>query len=76
MRSPEWMHLDFCLWSHIEKRLCKTAPSVDETGEAFLKRLRSIALRLPRQLVRSRLLSMQKRINMTAEAKAAHICIN
>ncbi len=76
MRSPEWMHLDFCLWSQIEKRLYETAPSGDETEEAFLKRLRSIALRLPRQLVRSCLLSMRKRINMTAEAEGAHISID
>ena len=76
VRSPEWMPLDFCLWHEIEERFYAKAPSHDETKKQFLKRLRSIAMRLPRQLVRKCLLSMRKRIHMTIEAKGRHIEID
>jgi len=76
VRSPEWMPLDFCLWHEIEERLYAKAPNYDETKKQFLKRLRSIALRLPRQMVRKCLLSMRKRIHMTIEAKGDHIRID
>ena len=47
-RTPSLMPLDYALWSRISKQLMDEAPKGDETKEAFLKRLRKIALSLPK----------------------------
>jgi hypothetical protein len=75
-RSPEWMPLDFCLWHEIEERLYKKKRNTDESLKTFKKRLRLIALRLPRPIVRKCLASMHKRIRLTVKAKGKHIKID
>ena len=72
-RTPEWMPLDFSLWYEIEKRLYEQKKDSTESLSSFKKRLRNIAMSLPRSLVRSCIASMKKRIELTYVAKGKHI---
>lgn len=55
-RTPSLMTLDYPIWQAIVKGVIKTSPKkgteTTETREAFLKRLRGIALSLPKGYVK------------------------
>ena len=75
-RSPEWMPLDFCLWTEIEGRVLAKKVVGPESARTYEARLRRTALKLPRALVRDCLEAVPKRIRMTVEAKGAHIKVD
>ena len=62
------MPLDYTLWDEIEDRaLAKHIPR-DETDEQYLKRLRSVALRLPKELVEKTVMKMKANIEATYQS--------
>ena len=67
-RSPGMMPLDYCLWDEIEGRVLEKRVPGDESKEQYLKRLRSAALRLPRDLVKNTVLRMKANIKATKDA--------
>ena len=71
-RTPEWMPLDYCLWTQIEQRvLAKTVG--DESFKSYRLRLLRTAQALPKRLVTNALLDMRPRIRQTLDSKGAHI---
>ena len=71
--SPDLNPLDFSLWHEIDDRMQKNAPKAVETADAFKKRLRRTALRLPKTVVRKAVLSMPKRIKQVIKATGKSI---
>ena len=68
-RSPGMMPLDFTLWDEIEARaLAKRIPR-DETDEQYLKRLRSVALHLPKRIVKNAVMRMKANIEATYDSE-------
>ena len=68
-RSPGMMPLDYTLWDEIEHRaLAKHIPR-DETDEEYLKRLRTVALRLPKSLVENTIRKMKDNIEATYDSE-------
>jgi hypothetical protein len=70
-RSPGWMPLDFCLWDEIEGRALKKKVTMTESKDAYLARLRRVALSLPPALVKSCLAKMKSNIDATVASEGA-----
>ena len=71
--SPDLNPLDYSLWSAILDRMAERAPKGRETVEAYKKRLRRTALRLPKAVVVKALRNMKKRIHAVYQAKGKDI---
>ena len=71
--SPDLNPLDFSLWDAVEARVLKNAPPKPETAQAYKKRLRRIALRLPRDLVRKAVSNIPTRMRAVIAAKGHNI---
>ena len=67
-RTPSLMPLDFALWSRISKQLMDEAPEGDETKEVFLKRLRKIAMSLPKSYVKKVIARMRPNLKALKDA--------
>ena len=69
-RTPSLMPLDYSIWHTILKGVVKTSPKKGtETRGAFLKRLRGIALSLPKGYVKSVIHRMKDNIQALADAR-------
>ena len=71
--SPDLMPLDFSLWESINAAMDKCAPSERESKDAFQKRLRRVALRLPACVVRKAVKAMKRRAADIHRAGGGHI---
>ena len=58
--SPDLNPLDYSLWSAIDDKALKESKS-GETADAYKKRLRRIALRMPKKVVRVAVEQIKKR---------------
>ena len=58
--SRDLNHLDYSLWAAIEKRMIERAPKRIETVDAYKRRLRPTALRLPKRLIEKAVSAMPK----------------
>ena len=67
-RTPSVMPLDFSIWKAIEMRVVKTAPKTTETKDAFLKRLKSCAQKLPKGYVKKVIARMRKNMQDIVDA--------
>ena len=67
-RTPSAMPLDFSIWKAIEKRVVETAPKTTETKDAFLKRLKSCAQKLPKGYVKSVIARMRPNMQDIVDA--------
>jgi len=67
-RSPGLMPLDYTLWDEIEARVLSQEIPRDETNEQYLKRLRSVALHLPKELVQKTIMKMKDNIQATYDS--------
>ena len=61
------------MWQEIDNRMQENAPKFIETADAFKKRLRRTALRLPKTVVRKAVLAIPKRIKQVIKAKGKSI---
>ena len=75
-RSPEWMPLDYAIWSEIDRRMCSAKISGEETKAQHIARLRRTALSLPKKYVKKVLAQMKPRIQATVHAKGKHIAMD
>ena len=74
-RTPQWMPLDFCIWHEIEKRVLVKNVRGHESFEAYVRRVRSVAMKLPASLVDKCLASMKSRIQAVIDTKGkATVC--
>ena len=71
--SPDLNPLDFSLWEEISKRMVLNAPDHVETVDAYKKRMRLTALRLPRSLVAKTVEAMPRRMEAVVQAKGYSI---
>ena len=71
--SPDLNPLDFCLWDEVSRRMVLNAPKHVETVEAYKKRMRMTALRLPRSLVTKAVESIPRRMEAVVQAKGHSI---
>ena len=71
--SPDLNPLDFFLWDEVDRRMVANAPADVETVEAYKKRLRLTALRLPQRLVAKCVSSMPARMRAVVAAKGHSI---
>jgi hypothetical protein len=71
-RTPEWMPLDFAIWTAVEKRMLQCEPDFTETKDQYLARLRRCALGLPRAYVGKVIERMRKNIQEVKDAKGYH----
>ena len=71
--SPDLNPLDYSLWHEIERRMVQRKPAKVETVEAYKKRLRLVALRLPRRVVLKAVGALPRRIKAVIEAKGNSI---
>ena len=68
-RTPSLMPLDYSIWHRIGQQVVKTSPKKGtETKDAFIKRLRRIALSLPKGYVKSVIRRMKDNIKALADA--------
>ena len=75
-RSPEWMPLDYALWSEIERRMLDAKIVGVETKRQYLARLRRTALGLPKSYIKKVLAQMKPRIQATVQMKGRHISMD
>ena len=66
--SPDLNPLDYSLWAAIEKRMIERAPKRIETVDAYKRRLRPTALRLPKRLIEKAVSAMPKRLREVVAA--------
>ena len=71
-RTPEWMPLDYAVWTAIESKMLTCEPDARETREEYLARLRRCALGLPRAFIRKVIGRMRKNIQEVQNAKGYH----
>ena len=71
-RTPEWMPLDFAVWTEIEQRVLKKNVGA-ESLQSYQLRLRQTAAHLPKQFLSNTLGSIPKRIKATVKSRGAHI---
>ena len=74
--SPDLMPLDYSIWEAIRTRMDKKKIVGKESADAFKKRLRMTALRLPKAVVRQALLNMKTRIKAIYAAEGGRISID
>ena len=68
-RTPSLMPLDYSIWYKIGQEVVRTSPKKrTETKDAFLKRLRRIALSLPKGYIKSVIHRMRDNIKELADA--------
>ena len=65
--------LDYPLWHEIERRMVQRQPAKVETVEGYKKRLRLVALRLPRRVVLKAVGALPRRVKAVIEAKGNSI---
>ena len=70
--SPDLNPLDFCIWAEIEKRALATR-SAAETKTQYQKRLRKVALHMPRSLVRKAVEGIKQRAQDIFDADGKNI---
>ena len=68
-RTPSLMPLDYALWKRICDQLMEESPEGPETKEAFLKRLKHIALSLPKSYVKAVIAKMRPNLKALADAQ-------
>ena len=71
--SPDLNPLDFSLWDAVEARVLGSAPRKPETVQAYKKRLRRIAMRLPVDLVRKAVGGIRARMQAVIAAKGHNV---
>ena len=71
-RSPNWMPLDYAVWTAVEKKALSTAPRGTESKEQYMKRLARCARSLPRGMIRKAIGGMKMRIQETFDNKGYH----
>ena len=71
--SPDLMPLDFTLWESIREAMDKCNPRGRESLAAFKARLRRVALRTPKSVVKKAVEAMKKRAQMIYDADGANI---
>ena len=74
--SPDLNPLDFFLWENITDRMEASAPSGHETIDELKKRMRRVALRTPKAVIRKAILQMSTRIQKVYEEKGGDIDID
>ena len=74
--SPDLMPLDYTLWEEIENRMVYHYMTGKETVDAFKKRLRSVAMRLPHRVITKALRNMKKRILAIHRMRGGRISID
>ena len=68
-RTPSLMPLDYAIWHNIAQQVIATAPKKGkETKDAFMKRLRKIAVSLPNGYIKSVIHRMRDNIQALADA--------
>ena len=70
--SPDLNPLDFSIWAEIERRTL-SGRAASETRAAYKKRLRRVALRMPRSLVRKAVESIKQRAQAIFDADGKNI---
>ena len=71
-RTPEWMPLDYAIWTAIDAKMIECEPDGTETRKQYLARLRMCALGLPRKFIRQTIDRMPKNIREVKDAKGYH----
>ena len=71
--SPDLNPLDYSLWTAVGKRMEENEPKKVETNEAYKKRLRRTALRMPRECVLKAVASMKTRAKAVVLAKGRDV---
>lgn len=71
-RTPEWMPLDYAVWTAIESKMLECEPDGKESREKYLARLRRCALGLPRSFIRKVIGRMRKNIREVKDARGYH----
>ena len=66
------MPLDYTLWNEIEDRVLAKHIPRDETNEMYLKRLRSVALHLPKRIVKNTVMRMKANIQATYDSNGSN----
>ena len=74
--SPDLNPFDFFLWENITDRMEASAPSGHETIDELKKRMRRVALRTPKAVIRKAILQMSTRIQKVYEEKGGDIDID
>ena len=75
-RTPQWMPLDFSVWSEVETRVLEKKVCGKETLQQYQARVRNVALRLPKDFIQNCLAAMRKRIKATVAAKGRHTAMD
>ena len=71
--SPDLNPLDYFLWEEVQNRMSKTEPVKIESVGDFKRRLRKIAMSIPRAVIRKGVLDLNKRVKACAANKGGHI---
>ena len=71
--SPDLNPMDFFLWSEVERRMARNAPSGQETKRSFMARLRRTALNIPESVIREGVAAIKKRAQAIFDAEGGHI---
>jgi hypothetical protein len=71
--SPDLNPLDFSIWNEVMRRMTLREAPANESKEAYKKRLRLTALRLPKDYIRKVVLSIKSRAKAVADNKGGDI---
>ena len=74
--SPDLNPCDYFLWKDIDRRMDQCAPSRREKRDAFLARLRRVALATDRAVIRKALLQMKPGIQAVYDQDGGHISMD
>ena len=73
-RSPQLSVLDFCIWNEINKKFCNAnMGDRNESWESAKKRLRKIAMGLPKEFIKRACGDIARRCQMIKDAKGGYI---